>query len=62
MVKCADCGFLAQRKIATRELRDAEEEFRKTGTVPHQSTGFEFPPAGLDNSPDYVYEIVPLCA
>jgi hypothetical protein len=48
--------------MATRELRDAEEEFRKRGTVPHQSTGLEFHPVGLLNSPDYVYEIVPLCA
>ena len=37
-VKCANCGFLAVRKIETRELVDAEDETRDNGhlaVTPH---------------------------
>jgi len=54
MVKCADCGFLAQRHIETRELRDAEEALRKSGkNLYHLSHDRK--------SKVYIYEVPPLC-
>ena len=34
MVKCADCGFLAVRNVSTRELEEAESQFREHGDIP----------------------------
>ena len=54
MVKCADCGFLAQRHVESRELRDAEEALRKSGkNLYHLSHDHK--------SKVYVYEVPPLC-
>lgn len=33
-VKCANCGFLALRNQATRQLAEAEDSFRSTGQIP----------------------------
>jgi hypothetical protein len=57
MVKCADCGFLAQRHVETRELRDAEGHYRKTGDIPR------FHAHGQVTSylPGEQYEVVPIC-
>ena len=60
MVKCADCGFLAQRDNQTRELRDAEEGLRKSGKTPVRWGEHSFRPMS-DPAPP-VYEHTPLCA
>ena len=60
MVKCANCGFLAQRHKDTRELLDAEEGLRKKGDVPRQSVGDG--PFARTSRPPYVYDCIPLCA
>jgi hypothetical protein len=38
-VRCAGCGFLAVRKTDTRELVEAEDEFRKWFEVPLTAAG-----------------------
>ena len=50
MVKCADCGYLAVRHLETRELREAEGNYRDTGEIPRDL-----------NRPKHLYEEVPLC-
>ena len=60
MVKCADCGFLAQRHKETRQLLDAEEGLRKKGDVPRQPIGDG--PLARTSHPPFVYEHLPLCA
>ena len=34
MVKCADCGFLAVRNTNTRDLEEAEQDFRTRAYIP----------------------------
>ena len=60
MVKCADCGFLAQRHVETRELRDAEESLRKSGKIPLDWGDHLYRP--LSDPAPPVYESPPLCA
>lgn len=48
MAKCSECGFLCVRKWDTRELAEAEHDYRKRADVPSQG---EF----------NIYEQRPLC-
>lgn len=50
MVKCAECGYLAVRHLETRDLREAEGDYRDTGEIPRDL-----------NRPKHLYEEVPLC-
>jgi hypothetical protein len=50
MVRCADCGFLSLRHLETRELREAEGDYRNTGVIPRNIT-----------LPKHLYEERPLC-
>lgn len=49
MVKCTDCGYLAFRHKDTRNLTEAEQEFRDTGELTR------------DLNRRYVYDIFPIC-
>ncbi len=50
-VKCADCGYLSLRHTNSRQLLDAEEQFRTTGNIPSPKKG------GIDLS----YDDYPIC-
>lgn len=58
-VKCRDCGYLALRKKDTRELVDAEECYRKDGTVP--GPGMSDKPDSHLRVFDVHYEKPPIC-
>ena len=49
MVRCRDCGFLALRSIADRQLVEAEDHYRTTGEPAVDRRGAPF------------YEDMPLC-
>lgn len=50
MVRCADCGYLAQRRTEDRMLLDAEDNYRRTAGVP-----------SLKHAPELLYEEIPIC-
>lgn len=49
MVRCVDCGFLALRSLADRQLVEAEDHYRTTGEPIEDQGGRPF------------YEDMPLC-
>lgn len=43
-VKCSDCGFLAMRMRVSRELVEAEQDLRKSGSYPSLPSGYVHDP------------------
>jgi hypothetical protein len=62
MVRCADCGFLSLRHRETRELREAEADYRTTGEIPPMVEA-RWGTSTRDPAfmPRPAYEAVPLC-
>jgi hypothetical protein len=66
MVRCSECGFLALRNIETRNLDEAEEEFRKLGRLSeyskfHPVKEFDTPFYKDEELTRYVHEDLPVC-